>query len=49
VVYREEVAVKLFTQYADRYRDRPGGYTRIIRRGPRQGDGAPVVIIEMVE
>ncbi|HVB54243.1 MAG TPA: 50S ribosomal protein L17 [Candidatus Acidoferrales bacterium] len=49
VVAREDVAVKLFTQYADRYRDRPGGYTRIIRRGPRQGDGAPVVIMEMVE
>lgn len=49
VVSREEVSVKLFTQYADRYRDRPGGYTRIIRRGPRQGDGAPVVIMEMVE
>lgn len=49
MVTREDVAVKLFTQYADRYRERPGGYTRIIRRGPRQGDGAPVVIMEMVE
>lgn len=49
VISREDVAVKLFTQYADRYRERPGGYTRIIKRGPRQGDGAPVVIMEMVE
>lgn len=48
-VLREDVAVKLFTQYADRYRERPGGYTRIIRRGPRPGDGAPIVIMEMVE
>lgn len=49
VISREDVAAKLFSQYGDRYRDRPGGYTRIIRRGPRQGDGAPVVIMEMVE
>ncbi len=48
-VYREDVAAKLFSQYADRYRERPGGYTRIVRRGPRQGDGATVVILEMVE
>jgi len=49
VVAREDVAAKLFSQYAERYRDRAGGYTRIVRRGPRQGDGAPVVIMEMVE
>jgi len=49
VVTREDVAAKLFTQYADRFKDRPGGYTRIIAKGPRQGDGAPVVIMEFVE
>jgi large subunit ribosomal protein L17 len=49
VVNREDVAAKLFSQYAERYRERHGGYTRIIRRGPRQGDGAVVVIMEMVE
>lgn len=49
VLFSEEVAGKLFSQYAERYRDRHGGYTRIIRRGPRQGDGALVVIMEMVE
>ncbi|MGA2872718.1 MAG: 50S ribosomal protein L17 [Candidatus Dormibacteria bacterium] len=49
VVYREEVAAKLFSQYAERYRERPGGYTRIVRRGPRLGDGATVVVMEMVD
>ncbi|MGH7666521.1 MAG: 50S ribosomal protein L17 [Candidatus Dormibacteria bacterium] len=49
VVQERDVAAKLFSQYADRYRERPGGYTRIIHRGPRSGDGAPVVIMEMVE
>lgn len=49
VISREEVSVKLFLQYAERYRDRPGGYTRIIARGNRAGDGAAVVIMEMVE
>lgn len=49
VVTRADVAAKLFTQYAERFQDRPGGYTRIIGKGPRQGDGAPVVIMEFVD
>jgi large subunit ribosomal protein L17 len=49
VVTRTDVAAKLFTQYADQYRDRPGGYTRIIGKGPRHGDGAAVVIMEFVD
>lgn len=49
VISRDDVAAKLFTQYADRFRDRPGGYTRIIAKGDRQGDGAPVVIMELVD
>ncbi|WP_040225805.1 50S ribosomal protein L17 [Bhargavaea cecembensis] len=39
---------KLFDDVAPRYADRQGGYTRIMKVGPRRGDGAPVVIIELV-
>jgi large subunit ribosomal protein L17 len=34
---------------AQRYQDRPGGYTRVIRSGFRYGDGAPLAIIELVD
>ncbi|MFC4411889.1 50S ribosomal protein L17 [Chungangia koreensis] len=39
---------KLFDDVAPRYADRQGGYTRIMKVGPRRGDGAPTVIIELV-
>ncbi|WOV87266.1 50S ribosomal protein L17 [Sporosarcina oncorhynchi] len=39
---------KLFDNVAPRYTDRQGGYTRIMKMGPRRGDGAPVVVIELV-
>ncbi|WP_019415650.1 50S ribosomal protein L17 [Paenisporosarcina sp. TG20] len=39
---------KLFDDVAPRYAERQGGYTRIMKMGPRRGDGAPVVIIELV-
>ncbi|MCZ6453094.1 MAG: 50S ribosomal protein L17 [Alphaproteobacteria bacterium] len=40
---------KLFTTLAERYAERPGGYTRVLKAGYRYGDSAPVGIIELVE
>lgn len=44
-----KLAKKLVEEIAPRYKERPGGYTRIIRLGQRQSDGAKMVIIELVK
>lgn len=40
---------KLFTVYGEKYADRKGGYTRVIKMGNRKGDNAPISIIEFVD
>ena len=47
-VTKESVAKKLFDEIAPKYADKNGGYTRIIKTGPRRGDAAEMAIIQLV-
>lgn len=47
-IYDEAVVHKLFTEIAPKYKDRDGGYTRVLKLGPRQGDGSEMAILEFV-
>lgn len=48
-LYDRAVLQKLFSEIVPRFQDRPGGYTRTVKLGPRRGDGAPMAQIEILE
>jgi large subunit ribosomal protein L17 len=48
-VLKRELVKKVFDDIAPRFEERPGGYLRIVKLGPRQGDGAEMAVLELVE
>ncbi len=49
VITDPDVTARLFNEIAPRFTERPGGYTRMVKIGPRVGDGAEMVVLELVE
>ena len=49
VIRKRETTAKLFDELAERFRERPGGYTRVLKTRRRPGDAAPMSIVELVE
>lgn len=47
-ITREDVVAKLFSEIAPKYADRTGGYTRVVRIGPRRGDAAEMAVLELI-
>jgi len=47
-IYKKPVVKKLFEELGPRFSERPGGYTRIVKVGPRTGDGAEMAILELI-
>jgi large subunit ribosomal protein L17 len=49
IIPQKEIIKEVFNNIAPKYQQRNGGYTRVIKLGPRRGDGAPLSLLELVE